>query len=263
MQIPVSFLNAYDFCKRTIYLKEVAGIIPKANIKKTRGLVGHAVRKELSLRQQKIIGKISSTSEIENRMIRELDNVLCDFPYVYKDLSDDPDTCCEKYLPEIRIEVLPEIKIITERLTDITDELGIDGAVKYLTPRWVDYSIKSDKLKLSGKIDKVMKRDNLVPIEIKTSNPGSGIWGGDRLQICAYAMLLEEKFNEKIPFGFVEYTKIAEQRPVMTTEQIRRRVINARDSVIDILEGEIPEICPHGSGKKCEACDFRESCYEI
>ena len=53
------------------------------------------------------------------------------------------------------------------------------------------------------------------------------------------------------------------KRPVMTTEQLMRRVINARDNIIEILGGRVPEICPHGSGKKCEACGFRERCYEI
>jgi len=49
----------------------------------------------------------------------------------------------------------------------------------------------------------------------------------------------------------------------MTTEKLRREVINTRDSIIEILQGKIPEICPHGSGKKCEACGYRERCYEI
>jgi CRISPR-associated exonuclease Cas4 len=237
-------------------------ITPDPGIKKTKGLIGHAVRKELSLRQSKLIGKVSDSSEIEKYLAEELDNVLLDVPYIYKNLLEGMDY--EKYILETRAEMLSEIKIINEKLKDVVDELGVKGALQYLTPWKVEYSIKSENLKLSGRIDKVMKQDNLIPVELKTSNPSEdGVWEGDRLQTCAYAMLLEDKFNEKINYGYVEYIKIHEQRPVMTTEQLRRRVINARDCVIEILEGKIPEICPHGSGKKCDACDFKDACYEI
>jgi len=264
MQIHVSSLKAYDFCPRVIYLKEVIKITPEPSVKKTKGLVGHAVRKELSLRQSKLLSRVSDASEIEKYLLEELDNVLLDVPYIYKNLLDDNNIDYEKYILEIKDEMLSEIKIINEKLKDIIDELGIDDAIKYVTPWKVEYSIKSKNLKLSGRIDKVMKQDNLIPVEIKTSNPSeAGVWEGDRLQVCAYAMLLEDKFNEKVPFGFVEYMKIVEQRPVMTTEQLRRRVINARNNVIEILEGKIPEVCSHGSGKKCEACDFKDECYGI
>lgn len=85
------------------------------------------------------------------------------------------------------------------------------------------------------------------------------------MQTCAYAMLLEDKFQLKEPilFGFVEYTKAQEKRPVMTTEKLRRKVIEARDEIIDIFHGNIPEICPHGNGKKCQSCCYRGQCYEI
>ena len=264
MQVNVSLLNAYNFCERTVYLAEVMGISPEQSIKKTRGLVGHAVRKELSLRHSKILGRVSGAKEIEKCLIEELDNVLVDFPYIYKNLLEGNGAGGEKYLAEIRAEMLPEIKIINQKLTCIVNELGTRGAMEYMTPWKVDYTVKSENLKLSGRIDKVIRRDSLIPVEIKTSNPSeSGVWEGDRLQTCAYAMLLEDKLNEKIPYSFVEYARINEQRPVMTTEQLRRRVIVARDSVIEILEGKTPEICPHGSGKKCESCDFKEACYEI
>lgn len=265
MQIHASLLNAYDFCPRIIYLKEVMKITPEQSIKKIKGLVGHAVRKELSLRQAKLLGKVHEPEEIEEYLQKELDNVLLDVPYIYKNLLDENDIDYEKYISEVKNELTGEIKIISEKLNDIARELGIYDALKYVTPWKVEYSVKSENLKLSGRIDKVMKQnDKLIPVEIKTSNPSEeGVWEGDRLQTCAYAMLLEDKFNEKINYGFVEYTRVLEQRPVMTTEALRRRVINTRDSIIEILEGKIPEICPHGSGKKCESCGFKDVCYEI
>lgn len=40
-----------------------------------------------------------------------------------------------------------------------------------------------------------MKKDNYIPVKIKTGKPSESVWEGDRLQICAYTMLLEEEFN--------------------------------------------------------------------
>lgn len=263
MKIHVSSLNQYVFCPRSIYLSEVLKIEPTKSVKRSKGLLGHTIRKELSLRQSKILRKIHKTDEIENAVLNELENVLKDIPYIYKDFLEGIEI--NVYISEIRQELLNEIKIIKEKLEAMIDEIGFEYSLERITPWKVEYSIKSNKLKLSGRIDKVMWEENYFPVEIKTTDPGDGVWEGDRLQTCAYSMLLEEglKLKKIIPFGFVEYTKIQEKRPVMNTEQLRRMVINTRDEIIEILDGKIPEICPHGSGKKCEACGFKERCYEI
>ena len=262
-RIHVSSINHYAFCPRGVYLSDVLLIEPRPSVERSKGLVGHAIRKEFSLRQSRILGKISAPAEIEDALLTELENILKDVPYIYKDLLEGINTC--EYLLEIRPELLNEIKVMGEKLEIMVDEIGIEDSLRRITPWRVEYSIRSNRLKFSGRIDKVMKEDGYFPVEIKTGTPGNGVWEGDRLQTCAYCMLLEEKLRLKkvIPFGFVEYTKVQEKRPVMNTEQLRRRVINARDGVIEILNGKIPDICPHGSGKKCESCGFKEKCYEI
>ena len=263
MKIHVSSLNKYAFCPRSVYLSEVLQIEPKPSVERSKGLLGHAIRKEFSLRQSRILGRIHDMDEIEDALLNELENVLEDVPYIYKDFLEG--IKIDEYISEIRPELLNEIKLMKEKLEIMINEVGVEDSLKRITPWRVEYPVKSNRLKFSGRIDKVMKGENYFPVEIKTGNPGDGVWEGDRLQTCAYSLLLEEKLRLKkvIPFGFVEYTKIQEKRPVMNTEQLRRRVINARDDIIEILDGKIPEICPHGSGKKCEVCGFREECYKI
>jgi CRISPR-associated protein Cas4 len=269
MRIHISTLNEYTFCPRSVYLSKVLNIRPELSPKRAKGIVGHAIRKELSLRQSKLLGdleeKVKSADELEILLLKELDHILRDVPYIYKDKLEGINL--QRCITEIRPELLNEIKLISEKLNFMIDEFGIDEALKLITPWKVEFSIKSEKLKFSGRIDKVMKeKTGYVPIEIKTGNPSESVWEGDRLQICAYAILLEDKFRlrRKIPLGYVEYTQIQEKRPVMTTEQLRRRVIYVRDEILEMLkEKKIPEICSHGSGKKCESCGFKEVCYEI
>lgn len=52
-------------------------------------------------------------------------------------------------------------------------------------------------------------------------------------------------------------------RPVMYTDSLRKSVMDTRDSVFGLLEGAVPDICPHGNGKKCESCGYAKRCYEI
>lgn len=263
MKIHVSNLNEYSFCPRSIYLSHVLKIEPEPSRERSYGLIGHAVRKELSLRQSKILKDIQNIENIEILLLEELNSVLNDIPYIYKEMLQSIEI--EDLIPEIRNEVVSEIKTVSEKLNLIVNELGISNALKRITPWRVEYPLESKKIGFSGRIDKVMKEDTYIPIEIKTGDVPDSVWEGDRLQTCAYAMLLEEEFRLKKPirFGYVEYTRAQEMRPVMTTEQLRRRVINARDEIIKILEGKIPEICPHGSGRKCDACGYKERCYEI
>ncbi|MEM2918296.1 MAG: CRISPR-associated protein Cas4 [Candidatus Altiarchaeota archaeon] len=261
MLINVSDINRYVFCPRTIYFSNVLKIAPKLSIEQEKGILGHAIRKEFSLRQAKIIAKIKDIDEIRPILMEELGNILRDIPHIYREKIETIEI--EKILPEIKPEIVEEIKIMEKRVRATIEKFGITEALRRVTPWKVEFSLRSERMKLSGRVDKVMKDESYFPIEIKTGNPAESIWDADRLQVCAYAMLLEEKLNVRIPYGFVEYTRIQERRPVMTSEKLRRNVLYTRDKIFEILSGELPEICPHGSGKKCESCGFKDVCYEV
>jgi len=261
MKIHVSSLNEYSFCPRCIYLRHILKVTPEKSIDQILGIIGHGIRKELSLRQYRMISGIKSVDEIQNRLLDELDKIIIDLPFIYREKFEGFDY--SQYIPQIKSEILREINVLNEKLCGMIEELGLQRSLELLTPWKVEFTIKSDELKLSGRIDKIMKFDTLIPYEIKTGDASEDVWEGDRLQLGAYAILLEEKFDTLIPYGYVEYTRIHEKRPVLITEQLRRRVINTRDNIIDILNGKIPEICSHGSGAKCDACGYKEECYKI
>jgi len=263
MRIQVSTLNQYSFCPRIIYLSKILKLKPEFSLERSRGLISHVIRKELSIRQSKLLGKIQDVKDLNSTLVEELNKILEDAPHIYRDLLGEIEY--NRYIPELRSEILHEIGMMGDRLRFMVEEMGFDSALKIITPWKVEYTVRSKKLRLSGRIDKVMRNPSYTPVEIKTSSVPDGIWEGDRLQTCAYAMLLEDKFKLKEPilFGFVEYTRVQEKRPVMTTEQLRRKVLETRDEIIDIFNGEIPEICPHGNGKKCQSCGYKGQCYEV
>ncbi|OWK34205.1 type I-MYXAN CRISPR-associated endonuclease Cas4/Cas1 [Fimbriiglobus ruber] len=76
----------------------------------------------------------------------------------------------------------------------------------------VALELASETLGLLGKVDCVRRRDgSYLPYEHKRGKPGRAaddtpqVWPSDRLQLVAYAVLLEEAFGQPIPEGRVRY----------------------------------------------------------
>src|SRR5207249_8452879 len=70
----------------------------------------------------------------------------------------------------------------------------------------------SERLGLTGKVDCVRRRDGAyLPYEHKRGRPARSIagateaWPSDRIQIVAYAVLLEDAFGQTVPEGRIRY----------------------------------------------------------
>ncbi|MFH1835649.1 MAG: CRISPR-associated protein Cas4 [Methanobacteriota archaeon] len=262
MSVHVSSLAKYDFCPRVIYLEEVLGVTPKPSEAKEKGLVGHTIRKELSLRQAKALGKIREVSELEKILIEELERIFSEAPRIYVEKLEGIDY--DRILDEIRPQIMGEIKVTLRKLSGLVGEVGLERAQELVTPEKVEYSIRSESLGLSGRVDKIMIEDEKhIPVEIKTGKMGDSVWSGDRLQVGGYILLCDEKFTQTTPYGYVEYTQACDTRPVLATEKLRRQALEVRDKVEEIIGGNVPEICPHGSGRKCDSCGMKDECYSI
>ncbi|MFH0860203.1 MAG: CRISPR-associated protein Cas4 [Candidatus Altiarchaeota archaeon] len=259
MKVNVSSLNTLEYCPRVVYLRDALRLKPEPTEEMVRGLLGHAVRKELSIRQPRVLECAGDLSRVEERLMDELKTVLEDAPYIYREMLWDLNYA--KFVDEIRAQVEGEISAMAFKLRTMVSQLGLAESVKQITPWRVEYTVRSDSLKLSGRVDKVMRHESIFPVEIKTGQPPQGVWSGDAIQVCAYAMLLEEKFNQKIDYGYVEYVRSQESKPVLASEKLRREVILARDSVLGILDGAVPE--PIEDSGKCPACSYRQLCITL
>jgi CRISPR-associated protein Cas1 len=76
----------------------------------------------------------------------------------------------------------------------------------------VDLDLQSDVLGLRGRVDCLRRRDgSLLPYEHKRGQPARRVdgsaeaWPSDRLQVTAYAALLEDAFGQPVPEGRVRY----------------------------------------------------------
>ena len=111
---------------------------------------------------------------------------------------------CERlfYLEEVE-----EIRVADERVFDgraLHESLDEEGTL-------VEMTIESASLGIKGKLDALRRRDGkLIPYEHKKgrarkADGGPEPWPSDRLQLAAYAMLLEEATGEPVPEGRIRY----------------------------------------------------------
>ncbi|KAB2941665.1 MAG: PD-(D/E)XK nuclease superfamily protein [Candidatus Methanoperedens nitroreducens] len=119
--------------------------------------------------------------------------------------------------------------------------------------------LRSDKFGLSGSSDRLLKiNESSVPSIIKTGNmPENGVWNSDRLQLTAYSILVEEKYNSIVEKGFVEYARWGIIRPVVIKRHERRKVLQVMDKIKKIQEGFMPE---RPKEAPCEYCGFAGIC---
>jgi CRISPR-associated exonuclease Cas4 len=154
---------------------------------------------------------------------------------------------------EIR-ETLPEIA------TNLSPKLDL------LTPSEVEVDLRSDRLGLLGRIDRIVSRAGdggtkgtiQIPSIIKTdSPPETGVWRSDRLRLAGYAVLLEDESKRRVDLGIVEYPRAGEVREVEIRSSDRRRVLRIRDRVRLINGGKLPD---RPKEAPCEQCPVLEVC---
>jgi len=132
-----------------------------------------------------------------------------------------------------------------------------------LTPKIKsEIKIQSDALALTGIIDRIEEyKEGPVPIELKTgSMPKEGVWPGHRIQIAAYALLLEEKLKQPIKEGFVHYLDADEKRHIAINPFLKEEVKELKEKVRNLLNSaEIPEITENSN--KCNVCGLKDKCF--
>ncbi len=125
-----------------------------------------------------------------------------------------------------------------------------------------EFRIESDILQLKGIIDQVhVYEDNYIPIELKTGkSPRDGVWPGHRIQIGAYALLLEEKFNIPIKEGFIHYLDAKEKRRIAINPFLKEEIKNIVKDVQELIKNkDLPNQC--NNENKCKACSLNTTCY--
>jgi CRISPR-associated exonuclease Cas4 len=196
---------------------------------------------------------------IENLMLKEIALLITDLDP--KDDDDLVERTAERlpliYMDELKDFSSDQIEEAKMRIRAATD---FDKMKKLAVGTYeVNYRMLSARLGLVGCVDELIKiGDEFIPAIIKTGNcPETGVWKRDRLQLAAYAILINESLGATVNRGFVEYVRQGERRETPIRSYDRRKVFMLLDRVKRIKEGALPDRIKNAP---CDGCDFHPEC---
>ncbi|MBI2652181.1 CRISPR-associated protein Cas4 [Candidatus Woesearchaeota archaeon] len=268
MKISVSLLSAYLYCSRKLFLEQVLMLAepPKGSI--VMGSIRHETYDNINKREEEMVTSITKKEALEN--VQEF------YKKEYLKILRKTIANNKKRLEEVNINMLEAYKksfpfVIEEssiKATNIFNFIEANNVFgeelwQKLTPKIIsELRVESEELKLKGIIDQVHVYSNdYVPFELKTGRtPQDGVWPSHRIQIAAYSLLLQEKFNKEIKEGFVVYLDTKEKRHIVINTFMKEEVKQIVDEVIALLENkELPDFC--NNENKCRKCGLRQICY--
>ena len=268
MKISVSMLSTYLYCPRKLFLQKVLQIeeIPKESL--VLGSIRHEVYDFINKAEESIVKKITEKPEYEK--LREM------YRQAYAKKVREAIIRNIARLREVNLGlanvfkrtwpyIMAEAEERARNIFNFIRENNVYGVELWerLSPKIIsELSIESDTLQLKGIIDRIEVYENsYVPVELKTGKmPKDGVWPNHRIQIAAYAMLLEEKFQTKVKEGFVNYLDAKESRRIAINPFMREEITQLINEIQILLKNSYPPKYSENRNK-CAGCGLRETCY--
>ncbi len=220
MKISVSLLSSYLYCSRKLFLEKVLMLEEPPKESLVMGSIRHETYDHINKKEEEIVTSITNRMPLEN--IQEL------YKKEYLKILRKAIANNKNRLDKVNLNMLDayrksfpfimeESSLRSTNIFNFIEENNIFGEELWqkLTPKIIsELRIESEELRLKGIIDQIHVYDNeYVPFELKTGRtPTDGVWPGHRIQIAAYSLLLQEKFNKEIKEGFVFYLDTKEKK---------------------------------------------------
>lgn len=186
------------------------------------------------------LSRDGNPESLEARLRAALSRLELELPLVYE---IDPAT------------LSPACREMEDQIPQLARSLA--NYIDLLLPSEVEVDLRSDKLGLSGRLDRLVTKGRIPSIIRTGSAPEDGVWKRDRLMLAGYALLLAEKYGEKVKKGLVEYPRSEAVREAEIHSVDRSRVLRIRDRIQQIKEGQLPD---RPEDARCETCEVKERC---
>ena len=268
MKISVSMLSTYLYCPRKLFLQKILMVEEPPKESLVMGSIRHEVYDYINKAEEKLIKSITEKITYEELMAIYRENYVTKVREIIiknrariREVNLDIANVFKKTWPHIMSEA-------EERAANIFS--FIEGNNVYgnelwenLTPKIIsELKIESDTLQLKGIIDKIeIYTERYVPIELKTGKaPKEGLWPGHKIQIAAYALMLEEKYQKPVKEAFVHYLDSKEKRHIAINPFMKEEIISLVNEIQELLEKKsLPNFCQNRN--KCVNCGAKETCY--
>jgi len=125
-----------------------------------------------------------------------------------------------------------------------------------------DVELASERLGIVGKLDYLLltRLKEYVPVEVKWAESENGrIKWDHKLQLAAYALLVEENFNSAVKRGYVYYLREHRVIEMTFSESLKKLVAKIIQEMYDMIENEKdPGIKVPAT--KCFSCGYKAYC---
>ena len=268
--ISVTDLTSYIYCPRKLFLKLVMKYKEPPKNVTVLGILKHEMFDRINKNEELIVTSINKpmpTEEIEilcrknyadmligtlRNMKRQILSVNLSPPEVFNETWDF-------FLEEAELRAI--------NLSNFIDENNLFGKDLWeaLIPKILsEVKIVSEKLGLVGRLDKIeIENENYRPVDLKTgSPPKSDIWQDQKIQLSAYALLIEEKFDTNVDYGYIEYLKTREKRRLYINPFMKENVKILINEVNNLIKAnKLPDKIENIN--KCNYCGLRAECYKL
>jgi len=256
----VTDLSMYLYCPRKFYLEKIKGVPKVVSKEMIEGRIRHEVLEGFSKKEEAIVESIPVIEQdkivsIYNQLLTSLINqIFAKNRNQILSFKINPDGLQTKILAGMNKDVLLRANSISEGI-----KAGFSGKKLWenLKPKYLsEFEVISENLGLKGRIDRVMISEEIVPFELKTREV-ERVFDSDKIQVAAYVMLLEEKFQKPIRMGILESGNIKHE--IMITDELRNQVLGIIDEIRNITSNpKFP-----GNFAKCQKCSYQQMCDEL
>src|SRR3989338_2266437 len=244
--LSVTHLSSYMYCPRKLYLQRVLGLYEPIKEALVKGTIRHKVYENINLADQELVKSIKKLIELEElkgKYHQRYREILLDVIKEHKDELKKFDLKPEDLFKNVWPLILAESETRANTIHNFITKHNIFGDelwAKLIPKIESELRIESEKLGLKGVIDQIeIYESGFVPIELKTGkSPNEGVWPGHRIQLVAYALLMEDKFNTEIKEGFVHYLDSKERRHITINPFMKIEIKELVSKVNGLLSSE-------------------------
>ncbi len=152
--------------------------------------------------------------------------------------------------------------LLMRAASKIKDQTGMpDGRIIYADPgKWKkpDKPLYDAALGLTGRPDYLIrKRNDIIPVEVKSSWAPSVPYDSHKLQLAAYCLLVQNYYGKRPPYGLLRYRNRTFR--IIFSRQLENQVLDILDEIRQQKEQE-EVFRSHNHKNRCLRCGFRYIC---
>lgn len=122
-------------------------------------------------------------------------------------------------------------------------------------------ALRSEKLRITGKLDLLLRTDTeCFPVDFKDTD--GGVRENHRVQLTAYALLVEDVLGQEVPRGFIYLVPTRRAVAVVFDNRLRKQT----RALLDAIETSVSrEILPEATTarRRCDGCEYRNYCGDV